>query len=606
MNNPFNNFYLIRTSIDCYRGAVTPIMRLLLLFVAFGLNPVSIAHGGTIYVPLNQPTIQAAINAAGAGDTIVVGPGTYYETINFLGKGITLRSSDGPVDTVIDGSGLNDSVVKCINGEGSDTILEGFTIIGGHAEIGGGMLNIGSSPTIIDCIFTDNHADDRGGGMYNREGNPTVIASTFDQNTAMAMGGGMFNLRASPTVTECLFTRNSSNKGAGMRNYLNSHPRVTNSIFRYNHAGEEGGGMDNRKNSNAVVTGCVFEGNTAGSGGGGMHNYVGRAEATGNPIIINCLFIGNSAPSGAGMRNNDPDPTIINTTIAYNDGPGISSRNGSAPIIKNSIVWGNSGGSFSGASSGLSIVSYSDIEGGFTGTGNLDENPYFLDPAGNDYHLATGSPLIDKGDYDSALPATDLEGNPRIIGDGVDMGAYEFDDSCGVGEGFDDDNDGYTTCGGDCNDSDPDINPSVTEICDGIDNNCSGAIDEEFDSDNDGYTTCGDDCNDSDPGINPSVTEVCDDGIDNNCNGATDEEFDSDSDGYTTCSGDCNDSDPGINPSVTEVCDDGLDNDCDSDIDTADSDCGGEPLLPKGAPCTQDSECVSNKCKGGPGKMTCK
>ena len=72
--------------------------------------------------------------------------------------------------------------------------------------------------------------------------------------------------------------------------------------------------MDNRKNSNAVVTGCVFEGNTAGSGGGGMHNYVGRAEATGNPIIINCLFFGNSAPTGAGMRNNDPDPTIINTT----------------------------------------------------------------------------------------------------------------------------------------------------------------------------------------------------------------------------------------------------------------------------------------------------
>jgi hypothetical protein len=77
-----------------------------------------------------------------------------------------------------------------------------------------------------------------------------------------------------------------------------------------------------------VVTGCIFEGNTAGSGGGGMHNYVGRrVEATGNPVIINCLFIGNSAPTGAGMRNNDPDPTITNTTIAYNEGSGIS-RNG--------------------------------------------------------------------------------------------------------------------------------------------------------------------------------------------------------------------------------------------------------------------------------------
>jgi hypothetical protein len=257
----------MQMSIISYRVAFTPIIRLLILFMASGLYPVSIAQGETINVPADQPTIQTAINAATAGDIIIVAPGTYLETIDFLGKEVTLRSSDGPSATIIDGSGSIGSVVQCVNGEGANTILEGFTITRGNAEVGGGMLNIGSSPTIIDCIFTDNHAGDRGGGMYNREGGPTVIASTFDGNSAVEMGGGMFNLQASPMVTECIFTQNSSNKGAGMRNYLNSHPTVTNSIFSYNYAGEEGGGMDNRKNSNAVVTGCVFEGNTAGSGG---------------------------------------------------------------------------------------------------------------------------------------------------------------------------------------------------------------------------------------------------------------------------------------------------------------------------------------------------
>jgi len=327
---------------------------------------------------------------------------------------------------------------------------------------------------VIDCIFTENYADDRGGGMYNREGNPTVIGTTFFQNTAREMGGGMFNLRASPTIKECRFTNNFANKGAGMRNYIDSHPIVTDSLFDFNHAGEEGGGMDNRKNSNPVVTACQFIGNTAASGGGGMHNYVGRAVATGNPTIQSSLFFGNSAPSGSAMRNNDPDPTIINSTFAFNEGTAISSRNGSVPLIKNSIFWGNTGGSINGPAS----VSYSDIEGGFAGDGNMDLDPLFVSPANDDYHLMTWSPLIDAGTNDPPLPTTDLDGEPRIMGGTVDMGAYELG-ICTVDENSDYDGDGYTACGGDCNDNDDSVNPSAVEIIgDGIDNNCNGTIDE--------------------------------------------------------------------------------------------------------------------------------
>ena len=273
--------------------------------------------------------------------------------------------------------------------------------------------------------------------MYNEAGNPSVIASLFLQNNAVSMGGGVFNLQASPTISDCVFAENTSNKGAGMRNYINSHPTVTYSVFSYNHAGEEGGGMDNRKNSNPLVTGCLFIGNTAASAGGGMHNYVGNAVATGDPIITSSLFIGNRAPIGGAMRNNDPSPIITNSTFAYNEASegAISSRQGSAPLLTNCIVWGNTGGSFSGDSA--PTVSYSDIQGGFPGTGNLDLNPLFVSPAGpdgdvstlddNDYHLLPSSPLIDTGSNDApGLPPTDLDGSPRVMGGTVDMGAYEL------------------------------------------------------------------------------------------------------------------------------------------------------------------------------------
>jgi hypothetical protein len=513
------------------RNSDSPIIKIFLPLVICVLLAASLARSATLAVPKDKPTIQAAITDATPGDIIVVAPGTYFETIDFLGKAITLRSSGGPLSTIIDGMGAG-SVVQCITGEGADTVLEGFTITGGKADIGGGMRNVGSSPSVIGSIFTANHADDRGGGMYNRQGNPTVMNSTFNGNTAGAMGGGMFNIMASPMITNSWFTQNNSNKGAGMRNYLNSHPTVTNSTFSYNQAGEEGGGMDNRKNSNPVVTGSVFKGNTAGSGGGGMHNYVGRALATANPLIINCLFFGNSAPTGAGVRNNDSHPTFLNSTIVYNIGSGISSRNGSEATLLNTLVWGNTEGSIVGASAGLSKVDYSNIDGDFDGEGNLNVDPVFVSVAGadgdlatlddNDYHLTSGSPLVNAGINDLALPTTDLDGKPRIVDHTVDMGAYEFDNACEVGAGTDHDVDGYTTCQGDCNDNDASIHPLAQEICDSIDNNCNAAIDEGFDGDSDGYSSCSRDCNDGDASISPAATELCTDSIDNNCDGFVD------------------------------------------------------------------------------------
>lgn len=99
---------------------------------------------------------------------------------------------------------------------------------------------------------------------------------------------------------------------------------------------------------------------------------------------------------------------------------------------------------------------------------------------------------------------------------------------------IDADGDGYVEqineCmpGGDCNDSNAEINPGEIEMCDGMDNNCDGNIDEGFDTDSDGFTTCQGDCDDEEPSINPGADEICGNGVDDNCNGQTDEECETD------------------------------------------------------------------------------
>ena len=589
-------------------------MRTLLITLLFvcGLQPVfvgSSAQGGTLHVPANYATIQAAINAAVAEDEIVVAQGTYLETIDFLGKAITLRSSDGPQLTIINGSGAG-SVVQCVSGEGSGTVLDGFTITGGNANEGGGMLNINTSPTVRNCIFENNTATDRGGGMYNRFGSPTVSDTTFRQNSSGAMGGGMFNIdSASPTIDNCLFTENTSEKGGGMRNYLHADPIVTNSVFSYNHALEEGGGMDNRKNSDAVVMNCKFIGNTAGSGGGGMHNYVGNAtEDNEEPIIVNTLFIGNTAPSGSGMRNNDPSPIITNSTFAYNNGPAIRSRNGSAPLLTNCIVWGNTGGSFDGDGP---IVSYSDIEGGFLGTANVDVDPLFVNIAGpdgdpatledNDYRLQSTSTLIDAGTNSApALPSTDIDGNPRIAGGTVDMGAYEFGDPCITAADCDDGSLCTTDACVDelcdnqpaCNDGDP----CTVDSCDAGTGICSFPADSCDDGDACTVDSCVLGCA-NDP-LDCGSKQMC---VDGNCI-----PIPCDGDGICETGEDCV-SCPSDCAGNESLCTDNVDNDCDGFVDCLDADC---PMCPpcgqKGEACTLDTDCCSNKCRGPEGGQTCK
>lgn len=297
-----------------------------------------------------KATIQAAIIVAVNGDEVAVAPGTYNEAINLLGKTITVRGTDGPEVTIIDGVGLDTSVVTCTSGETAATVLEGFTITGGTGTVrdvftlGGGMIVENSSPTVTDCIFTGNnlslggHAV-RGGGMYNKNGSPTVTRCIFEENSASsgagmfniassnplvtncsftnnvgsAFGAGMYNEDSRPTVTDCTFSGNAMAVvpalGGGMHN-LSSHPTVTNTSFSENSA-TSGGGMYNKLGSRPMVTGCSFTDNSTFDivehclpfldngecSGGGMHNYSSR------PVVTDRTFVGNTAFSGGGMYN---------------------------------------------------------------------------------------------------------------------------------------------------------------------------------------------------------------------------------------------------------------------------------------------------------------
>ncbi|MFC1782224.1 right-handed parallel beta-helix repeat-containing protein [Planctomycetota bacterium] len=372
-------------------------------------------------------------------------------------------------------------------------VLDGFTIISGNADgprphnNGGGMYNYGSSPSVTNCTFSGNAADDGGGGgIYNHSSSPIVTNCTFSGNAADDDGGGIYNYyTCSPTITGCAFSGNFADRdGGGM------YERVSNSIltdctFRGNSA-KGGGGMCIKHDSNPTVTDCVFTGNSARSGGGMLVAVVtfnmtvtgcsfidnsawrggGMGDASSGRITVtNCTFIGNSVEHyGGGMYNVNNSPTVTNCTFTGNSaggiGGGIHNTHYGSPIVRNCIFWGNIASSrgneiYNQDTNCRTVISYCDVAGGggsgagwdnelgFDGGGNIDADPMFIDPNGFDriagtnddnLRLQRGSPCIDAG-CDAGV-YEDIEGNirpwdfPGVDNNGelgeFDMGAYEF------------------------------------------------------------------------------------------------------------------------------------------------------------------------------------
>ena len=428
-------------------------------------------------------SIQAAVDAAQNSDEIVVAPGTYSEAINFLGKAIWLRSSDGAEVTTIDGTGFL-HVVQCVSSEGPDTVLEGFTITGGNANglggpdsRGGGMHNQDSSPTVINCTFTGNSAS-QGGGMYSRDSDVTVINCTFSANTAVSGGGGgMHNDSLSPTVIGCSFIANTASSGGGMQNESGSptvidctfsgnsatgvgggmqnqgsSPTVTNCTFSANTAELSGGGMINDGPSSPTIGNCIFEGNTSGGGGGAIRfvtgddttilgctftgnsaDFGGAVFNSGDLLVANCSFTDNVAVIGGAVFNNEglKFPQIVNCTMTGNvaaAGGAVANDDFTVLTIRNSIVQGNTPNAVAGTGLSATIIQYSNFATTPPGPGNISDS-CFADQQNGDFSLAPGSPCIDAGHNwaIAGISDTDLDANPRFAADKND-----FDPGCGI------------------------------------------------------------------------------------------------------------------------------------------------------------------------------
>jgi parallel beta-helix repeat protein len=357
----------------------------------------------------------------------------------------------------------------------SPTVTNCTFIVNQASGWGGGMFNLyNNDPTVTNCTFNENSAGIFGGGMCNCwYANAQVTNCTFSQNTAYEYdGGGVYNYYYSnPTVTNCTFSDNTaSTSGGGMVNDSASSPKVTNCTFSDNTASSSGGGMDNRILSSPKVTNCIFSGNTASSSGGGMDNdnssptvtnctFIGNKvnsygggvlnDSDSNTSFVNCIFTGNvSGAYGGGIHNYRSSPTLTNCTFSKNSGTfnggGMTNYDSCRPVVTNCILWGNKPDQICDwtGTNCSTTVAYCDVEGGWwSGTGNIDKDPCFVNPDANDYHLKPDSPCIDAGDTTSVSSGVfvDADSNPRgvddpaipdtgiaVVGLTVDMGAYEF------------------------------------------------------------------------------------------------------------------------------------------------------------------------------------
>ncbi len=318
--------------------------------------------GGTIGDPFK--TINSAEAAATGTEEIHVRQGVYH--LNAPGTGtITLKSGVhlmGGYDlsnwdvrttdasaTIISGEGT----VRCMSGSGltSATTVEDLTIKKGYTSgYGAGLSLESSSPTILNCVFTSNQANNYGGGISNYNSSPTINYCTFISNVgAVQGGGGISDYNSFPTINNCAFTSNGASSGGGILN----------------------------DSSSPAISNCVFTSNLSSfsnNGGGGIYNV------SSSPTISNCTFNSNSAHNGGAILNDSS----------------------SAPTIESCIIYYQaSGGNISNRTSSSSTVTYSCIQGGYTGTGNISGEPQFVGAPAN-VRLYNYSPCVNGGTGDAS------------------------------------------------------------------------------------------------------------------------------------------------------------------------------------------------------------